>query len=237
MIMIGYADNHQADCYRMYNPITDRVLISHDVRWAKWTQADPTAALKTLQDLEPPVEAVVTDPTQMAESSDPHVIPADDMSPDYDAERMVTRPKTRSQQNVISNNIDDAPLNESAMRARAKLETYYNPVQNDNIDVIPMVEDDDAPSREIVNMVMSIVMSDPGEPKNLNEALTGINASEWRESLKAEINNFIKRDAWKQVSMSQIVVEGRKPIHTKTVFKAKDEQDGTKGLKSRIVSL
>jgi hypothetical protein len=208
MIMVGYADDHPADCYRMYNPITDRVVISRDVRWAKWTGADPTAALKNLQDLEPPVEAVVADPTQTAGLSDPHIIPDDDMSPDSDAGKMGARPtthsqqnaipRTHSQQNAISEDNDDAPLNESAMRARAKLETYYNPVLSEDADVIPMVEDDDAPNREIVNMVMSIVMSDPGEPKNLNEALTGAKASEWKESIKVEINNFIKRDAWKR---------------------------------------
>jgi hypothetical protein len=228
MIMVGYADDHSADCYRMYNPITDRVVISRDVRWAQWTRADPTAALKNLQDLDPHVDAVVADPTQTAGLSDPHIIPYDDASPDSDAGRMGARPRIRSQQNMISEDNDDAPLNESAMRARAKLELYYNPVLSEDVDVILMVEDDDAPNREIVNMVMSIVMSDPGEPKNLNDALTGDKASEWKESIQAEINNFIKRDAWKKVPTSQIIAEGRKPIRTKTVFKVKDEQDGTK---------
>ena len=33
MMMVGYADNHTGDCYRMYNDATRRVHISRDVRW------------------------------------------------------------------------------------------------------------------------------------------------------------------------------------------------------------
>jgi hypothetical protein len=80
----------------------------------------------------------------------------------------------------------------------------------------------------MVNMVMHIVMSDPGEPRSLKDALSGPKAAEWEESIKYEINNFLKRDAWKKIPLSQVQAEGRKPIRTKTVFKIKDEQDGTK---------
>jgi hypothetical protein len=89
MMMVGYTDDHPADCYRMYNPITDRVVISRDVRWAQWTRADPTTALKNLQDLEPPVDAVMADPTQTDGLSDPHIIPDDDVSPDSDRDRQI----------------------------------------------------------------------------------------------------------------------------------------------------
>jgi hypothetical protein len=30
MIMVGYAENHSPDVYRMYNSITDTVILSHD---------------------------------------------------------------------------------------------------------------------------------------------------------------------------------------------------------------
>jgi hypothetical protein len=80
-------------------------------------------------------------------------------------------------------------------------------------------------------------MLDPGEPNNLNEALSGPKSQEWTESIKADINNFIERDGWKKVPLCGIVSKGQKPIRTNTVFKIQDEQDGTQRLKSRIVSL
>jgi hypothetical protein len=77
MLMVGYADDHPADCYRMYNPVTDRVIVSRDVKWATWARADPTATLKQLQELEPEIE-IQADLTHTSHITDPHVIPDDD---------------------------------------------------------------------------------------------------------------------------------------------------------------
>ena len=35
--MIGYAKGHSGDTYRMYNPITKKVIMSRDIKWADWT--------------------------------------------------------------------------------------------------------------------------------------------------------------------------------------------------------
>jgi hypothetical protein len=48
--------------------------------------------------------------------------------------------------------------------------------------------------------------------------------------------NFLSRKAWKRVHMQQLREEGRKPIATKTIFKCKDEQDGSTRKKTRIVT-
>ena len=43
MIMVGYAEGHSSDVYRMYNPGTKRVILTRDVTWAEWQRRDPTA--------------------------------------------------------------------------------------------------------------------------------------------------------------------------------------------------
>jgi transposase InsO family protein len=40
-IMVGYADDHSPDTYRMFNPETNKVILSRDVRWAEWKRTDP----------------------------------------------------------------------------------------------------------------------------------------------------------------------------------------------------
>jgi hypothetical protein len=77
MLMVRYADDHPADCYPMYNPATDRVIVSRDIKWAKWVRADTTATLKQLQELEPEVE-VQADLTHTSTLTNPYVIPDDD---------------------------------------------------------------------------------------------------------------------------------------------------------------
>ncbi len=32
-IMVGYAENHTNDCYRLYNPETQRIILSRDIIW------------------------------------------------------------------------------------------------------------------------------------------------------------------------------------------------------------
>ena len=32
-IFVGYADDHTPDTYRMYNPITRKIVLSRDIRW------------------------------------------------------------------------------------------------------------------------------------------------------------------------------------------------------------
>jgi hypothetical protein len=59
MIMIGYADNHSPDVYRMYNPNTHTVILSRGVKWTNWERSDPTEASEALQDLTVPVANVV----------------------------------------------------------------------------------------------------------------------------------------------------------------------------------
>ncbi len=79
--------------------------------------------------------------------------------------------------------------------------------------------------------------SDPGEPKSMKEALSGPNSKEWEKSIRNEIENFLKRKAWKKVLREKVLREkNRKLITTKWIFKKKDLQDGTIKLKSRVVS-
>jgi hypothetical protein len=84
---------------------------------------------------------------------------------------------------------------------------------------------------------MYTLQSDPGEPKNLEEAFNGPDKAKWYSSIKDEVQNFLDRDAWKEVPLHKVVKEGRKPFMTKTVFKIKEEQEGSTRYKSRIVSL
>jgi hypothetical protein len=63
--------------------------------------------------------------------------------------------------------------------------------------------------------------------------MEGPNKDKWVPSAKAEINNFLSRDAWQKFPRKDLA--GRKPIPVKWIFKIKEEQDGTQRYKSRIV--
>jgi len=67
--MVGYADNHSADTYCMYNPQTNTVCLTHDVCWADWHCTDHATTLDIFQCNEltkhtSPVGAMVDDEPQ-----------------------------------------------------------------------------------------------------------------------------------------------------------------------------
>jgi len=83
---------------------------------------------------------------------------------------------------------------------------------------------------------MTEISLDPGSPKTLREVLNGADTDQWQMAIAKEIMNFLSRNAWRKVPMSQVRDEGQKPIPTKPVFKIKDEQDGMRCYKAQIVT-
>ena len=81
-IMVGYADDHTPDTYRLYNPVTDEVILSRDVRWASWNRTDPAQALKEFSDTQPGIEQTIYTP---ADHDQTHTIP-DDATSEYDSD-------------------------------------------------------------------------------------------------------------------------------------------------------
>ena len=45
--MVGYANNHTGDTYKLYIPEVKRVIMARDVTWEEWKMTDPAENLKT----------------------------------------------------------------------------------------------------------------------------------------------------------------------------------------------
>jgi len=48
-IMVGYADDHSSDTYRMYDPLSNHVRLTQDIHWAAWMQTNPMEAMKVFE--------------------------------------------------------------------------------------------------------------------------------------------------------------------------------------------
>jgi hypothetical protein len=93
----------------------------------------------------------------------------------------------------------------------------------------------DAIGENVYFIFNTSINPDLGEPTSVHEALAGPESEWWTSSSISEVNNFLSRIAWKFVLKSDI--GNRKLVGTKVVFKKKDEPDGTKRFKTRIVTL
>jgi hypothetical protein len=83
----------------------------------------------------------------------------------------------------------------------------------------------------------SAIISDPGEPTTIKQAMEGPESKQWAEAIRTEIKNFMDRKVWKKVSRQDTMERlKRKLITTKWIFKKKIEIDDSIRYKARCVS-
>ena len=118
----------------------------------------------------------------------------------------------------------------SPLRPRRTL--FQSDTASDSVTMITSFSNED---KEQAHFVFSTSMtSDPGEPKQYRDAmLPGPEKTFWAESIKSEIENFLKRDVWKKFPRAGIKWE--KTLKSRWVFKRKQEADNTTRYKARVV--
>jgi hypothetical protein len=256
-IMVGYAKNHSADTYRLYNPIRKSIIENRDVTWLDWNRLNPARNLSIFA-TEPELltNLGINDeeaPTSTEDNRALNVIPEDD---DSVAGRMEPRTAILEDDEnapaiipqVEEENPEEHPEEqEEAKEARdykaqrlenelKKLETSYNPISRSTMDKQNLVEDESDSVKEIHFVHQNELSSDFGEPKTFKEAWNGKDGEKWKPSMGKEVMNFLNRKAWTKITREEIDKSGKKILKVKWVFKMKDEQDGSIRYKSRIVT-
>lgn len=80
------------------------------------------------------------------------------------------------------------------------------------------------------------ILSNPKEPKGIQEALRSKEGHEWRKSARQEFQNFLDQSSWIVTSREEVAKHGKTIIGSKWVFKKKLKANGRVRFKSRIVS-
>jgi len=80
------------------------------------------------------------------------------------------------------------------------------------------------------------IISDPNEPKTIQQALKSEEHEEWRKSAIAELTSFYSRGSWTSVPRQVAYDKEKNIIGSKWVLKKKKEPDNTIKYKSRVVS-
>ena len=155
---------------------------------------------------------------------------------DMETESIDSENETEDEEDEVlprqTRSVTNKEKNKKLMRALKRLEgTSYNPNATKRLRSLNY----SIRMNNIEHRIYSTaIISDPGEPKTVWEAMKGKDKEKWIPSLKNEVENFIKRKSWKYVEVDEPNKLGRKLIPCKWVFKIKDEQDGSKRYKSRL---
>ncbi|RVX07261.1 Retrovirus-related Pol polyprotein from transposon TNT 1-94 [Vitis vinifera] len=76
-----------------------------------------------------------------------------------------------------------------------------------------------------------LLLTDGGEPECYDEALQDENSSKWELAMKDEMDSLLGNQTWE---LTELLV-GKKALHNKWVYRIKNEHDGRKRYKARLV--
>ena len=76
-----------------------------------------------------------------------------------------------------------------------------------------------------------LLLTDGGEPECYDEALQDKNSSKWDLAMKDEMDSLLGNQTWELIELPV----GKKALHNKWVYRIKNEHDGSKRYKARLV--
>ena len=76
-----------------------------------------------------------------------------------------------------------------------------------------------------------LLLTDGGELECYDETLQDENSSKWELAMKDEMDSLLGNQTWK---LTELLV-GKKALHNKWVYRIKNEHDGSKRYKARLV--
>jgi len=76
-----------------------------------------------------------------------------------------------------------------------------------------------------------MLLTDGGEPEDYEEACQTTDANKWELAMKDEMKSLISNQTWELVELPM----GKKALHNKWVYRVKENHDGSKRYKARLV--
>ncbi|GAX17144.1 hypothetical protein FisN_UnNu082, partial [Fistulifera solaris] len=239
VVMVGYADLHSGDTYRVFKPESETVVLSRDVTWADWHGSSGSVA-KELRMFATDMDIDTTDDQIGEEVAQ---VPTEAGRKEY------VEPEVAEETESAKDSAPVATRRGRLVRELARLRTSYNVANpdgeeafNEAVNMILSMNFEDLKNDQYVGggiddakqfVLNAELMSDPGEPETVKEALSGKEAVEWKAALMKEIENFLKRKAWKKELRKKMKAKGRKPVSSKWIFKKKNEVTGLR-FKARV---
>ena len=242
-IWLGYAKDHAIGTYRVYNPKTNKVLLTRDVTFLReshndWVaEEEPALVLEIEDEVDAPV--ATTNPVSIIDDADDedgdipplgnYVTDSEDESDDE--QEVVASPVTTVNQKVIREMKKLSTSYNQDASANANLTTQQGRVTRSSVNVDNESERDSTVT-ELANLLIDVakvagevkdVVPQFIEPKTFKEAWNHpdpMQRAKWREAIRKEFRDMIKRKVWRRVKKSSIP-NNRRCVKSKWVFKVK----------------
>lgn len=200
-IFLGYSSESEA--YRLYNPITRKILISRDVIFFENMPLLGQVNIKT------------NNLTNYFDMLPEAIVPADSVG-DVNDDNLIASTLT-STDNTKSTRVTDSSNDSSNTKD-------FIPPSKDVLPTSEIRKSSRTPKPQKMDdyhtyNVKSIVLDDP---KTLDEAMNRADSNLWKEAVESEYQSLIENKTWELVN----IPPDKKPIDCKWVFKIKRDSNG-----------
>ena len=211
VLFVGYSDDHEGDCYRLYKIDTQSVFMSRDVRWSeKFYCGSDSMKNETVI---PTDDEVVTHEPVIVEINE---IPAENPNVPVDVGADKSEGRALRSGRVIGTDLDRQLFEEYGSRGAAEVQR--------NVRAVEIVETENVSDLiESVDLALvSCVNSTIREPKTFAEAMASEDRDKWIEAMKTEFNNIKSKGVWRLTKKSKMKSKSSL-LGTKWVYKIKSD--------------
>ena len=222
-MMLGYAENHSGEVYRLLNIETNKIVLSRDVQWLNkmWGEYMNVKRVVPLQDYQEEIE----DDEEENKASEGEIEKKVKLETGRDETSENPQQLNRELRNLKWGANTEKGGNEILGRTRSETKTIRN--ETGNLAMESLFHE--------LCLYSAVNTNNPDEPKTFEEAWNHPNSEErekWREAIRKEIHDMNKRKVWKHVNKKEIPSH-RRLIGCKWVFAIK--RSGT--YRARLVAL
>jgi len=122
---------------------------------------------------------------------------------------------------------DESPKSEKLAESSIR-QPSNTPVHPTPVPVLRRSSRPHAPNRRYIDYML---LTDGGEPEGYDEACQTTDASKWELAMKDEMKSLISNQTWE---LTKLPI-GKKTLHNKWVYRVKEDHDGSKRYKARLV--
>lgn len=219
VMFLGYSDDHEGSCYRLYKFSSERVIMSRDVRWSgkfyNKSEGDEDGSDVISSGMVDEIENKSV-PNDVMENSTGGVI------------------SSSNEGAVATNTVVNAVQNSSTISLRSgreigsqidkELYAQYGSEQAAAMqkldELVRQIEDDAVETVDLA--LVSSIYSTMKEPKTFNEAMCSEGAEQWKEAVRTEYNNIKNKRVWRIIKKTDMK-RGCSMLGTKWVFKIKSD--------------
>lgn len=163
---------------------------------------------------------------------------------DYENRKIIRSRDVIFNENVMYKDKSTIESNNSSTDAETKEFAEFEEISSNDVQISPEVVEEEPgtpqlrrssriprPTQRYSPSLNYLLLTDSGEPESYSEAIQVEDSAKWESAMKDEMDSLMSNQTWELTELPP----GKKALHNKWIYRIKEENDGSKRYKARLV--